>query len=294
MSMSGVLGLIRGPFLLLPVTLVAAGAGAAAHEGCVSPLHTVIALVGLVALHIAVNVLNELSDYRTGIDLHTERTPFSGGSGALPSGAVGTATAAAVAILATAVGAAAGLYFLAIHRTAFLPGLAAGAVCVLGYSDLFTRNGLGEIAAGFGLGGLAVWGTAFVQCGTAGRTALAAAVPAFLMTFDLLLLNEFPDERADREGGRRNLVLLLGRRRAAGVWAVAALVVPLSVAGSVAAGWLPPLALLAALPSLALAVPLRWALGRPDENVPIPALAANVAWNLLTNSVLAATLFLAR
>ncbi len=292
--MSGVLGIIRGPFLLLPVTLVAAGAAAAAYEGCVSPLHTVIALVGLVALHIAVNVFNELSDYRTGIDLHTERTPFSGGSGALPSGMVSTATAWLIAVLATTAGAATGLYFLAIHGTAFLPVLAVGAVCVLGYSDLFTRNGLGEVAAGLGLGGLAVWGTAFIQCGTAGKTALAAAVPAFLMTFDLLLLNEFPDERADREGGRRNLVLILGRRRAAMVWAAAAIAVPLALIGFVAAGWLPPLALVAALPSLVLAAPLRWALSRADESVPIPALAANVAWNLLTNTVLAASLFFAR
>jgi 1,4-dihydroxy-2-naphthoate octaprenyltransferase len=35
------------------------------------------------------------------------------------------------------------------------------------------------------------------------------------MTFDLLLLNELPDEEADRAGGRRNLVLILGRRAAA-------------------------------------------------------------------------------
>ena len=34
------------------------------------------------------------------------------------------------------------------------------------------------------------------------NTALAAGVPAFLMTFNLLFLNEFPDEEADRAGGR--------------------------------------------------------------------------------------------
>jgi 1,4-dihydroxy-2-naphthoate octaprenyltransferase len=38
-----------------------------------------------VGVHVAVNALNEASDYKTGIDFNTERTPFSGGSGTLPA-----------------------------------------------------------------------------------------------------------------------------------------------------------------------------------------------------------------
>jgi 1,4-dihydroxy-2-naphthoate octaprenyltransferase len=118
-------------------------------------------------------------------------------------------------------------------------------------------------------------------------------VPAFFMTFNLLLLNEFPDEAADRAGGRRNLVLLLGRRGAALVYAAAALSVPAALALAVALRALPPHALAAALPSLLLAKPLAWALGRPREPVPVQALGANVAWNLATNTVLAIALVLA-
>jgi 1,4-dihydroxy-2-naphthoate octaprenyltransferase len=110
------------------------------------------------------------------------------------------------------------------------------------------------------------------------------------MTFNLLLLNEFPDEEADRQGGRRNLVLLFGRRHAAWVYALAAVSVPLSLALAVALGALPAPALVAALPSLVLARPLRWALTHPNDPVPIPALGANVAWNLATNGVLAVAL----
>jgi hypothetical protein len=46
-------------------------------------------------------------------------------------------------------------------------------------------------------------------------------------------------------------------------------------------------ALAGVLPSLLLAKPLAWALGDTREPVPIPALGANVAWNLGTNSLLA-------
>ena len=83
----------RAPFHLLPPTLVASGAAAAAWDGAFSWLHTAVALVGLIALHMAVNILNEWSDMRTGIDLETERTPFSGGSGTLPAGGMGGRTA---------------------------------------------------------------------------------------------------------------------------------------------------------------------------------------------------------
>jgi 1,4-dihydroxy-2-naphthoate octaprenyltransferase len=124
-------------------------------------------------------------------------------------------------------------------------------------------------------------------------TSIAASWPAFFMTFNLLLLNEFPDEPADRKGGRRNLLLLFGRPVAARIYALAALLVPTSLIVAAALGALPPLALLAVLPSLLLAKPLQWALTKPAEPVPIPALAANVVWNLATNSLLAIALFIA-
>jgi 1,4-dihydroxy-2-naphthoate octaprenyltransferase len=122
---------------------------------------------------------------------------------------------------------------------------------------------------------------------------LAASWPAFFMTFNLLLLNEFPDEPADRKGGRRNLVLLFGRPGAARIYALAALLVPTCLIVAVVLGALPPLALVAVLPSLLLVKPLQWALTGPAEPVPVPALAANVVWNLATNALLAIALFVA-
>jgi 1,4-dihydroxy-2-naphthoate octaprenyltransferase len=168
-----------------------------------------------------------------------------------------------------------------------------GALSVLAYSDFFARLGLGELFAGLGLGLLPVAGTALVQDGQLGAAAWAAGVPAFLMTFNLLFLNEFPDEKADRAGGRRNLVLLLGRARAAVLYSLIGLLVPVWLVSAWLLGWLPSIALIALIPSLMLVPPLRWAFGRPNEEVPIPALAANVAWNLATNVVLAAAFVIA-
>ncbi len=286
--LSAALGVARGPFLLLPLVLVAAGAATGAYDGDFSWLRTLVALIGLTALHAAVNIFNEVSDFRTGIDLATERTPFSGGSGTLPSGAMSPRSALVLGAACSFVGLAAGLWFVTELGTVILPILAVGAVAVLAYTDVIARIGLGEVAAGLGLGALPVLGTALVQGGTIGPAAIAASIPAFLMTFNLLFLNEFPDEEADRAGGRRNLVLLLGRDRAALVYAGAALAVPISIVTAVAASALPPAALAAALPSLMLTRPVEWALRSPELAVPVPALGANVAWNLATNAALAA------
>ena len=286
-------GMARAPFLILPVTLIICGAGAAAVEGTVRWDRTLLALLGLLAAHIAVNSLNEWSDMRRGIDLNTVRTPFSGGSGTLPSGAAPLGAALGLGVATSAVALAVGLWFLWVLGWGFLPFLLVGAFFVTGYTDALARVGVGEVAAGLGLGGLAVSGTAFVQDGSLGPAAVWASVPAFLMTFNLLLLNEFPDQAADRKGGRRNLVLMLGRRAAAWVYALAGLLVPAWILAGVLAEVLPGWSLLGALPSLLLIPPLRWALTRPNDAVPLPALGANVNWNLGTNTLLGIGLFLA-
>jgi 1,4-dihydroxy-2-naphthoate octaprenyltransferase len=292
MSVSAIAGVARAPFLLLPITLVAAGTGAAAWLGQHDWLRAGLALLGLVGAHIAVNALNEASDYKTGIDFKTERTPFSGGSGTLPSGRLSYGMAVATGLLGGAVAVAVGVYFLTIVGWKLVPILAVGALGIFGYSAILGRAYVGELFAGLGLGTLPVIGTALVQTGNCDAVAVAASLPAFFMTFNLLLLNEFPDERADREGGRRNLVLLLGRPKAAVLYALFAILVPVWLIAAVSFAQLPKLSLVAALPSLILLPkPLGWAFKRSHAAVPIPALGANVIWNLSTNAVLALTLF---
>ena len=78
-----------------------------------------------------------------------------------------------------------------------------------------------------------------------------------------------------------------------GIYAAAALAAPLAIVVSIALGALPTICGLAVLPSLLLIKPLRWAFNNPQEPVPIPALGANVMWNLGTNLAMAATLVIA-
>jgi len=294
MGLAAYAAVARAPFLLLPITLVAVGTGAAIYLGMQDWAHAGLALLGLLGVHVTVNALNEASDYRSGIDFNTERTPFSGGSGTLPAGLLSYRKAVAVGLTGGAIGIAVGIYFLTVVGTPLVPILAIGALAALGYSGILGRAYVGEFFAGLGLGALPVVATTLVQAGAYESVAIAASLPAFFMTFNLLLLNEFPDEEADRTGGRRNLVLLMGRIRAAMLYVVIALLVPMSLIAGVVLDYLPTLALAAIAPSFLLVPVFRWAFTQPNEPVPIPGLGSNVIWNLSTNVVLAVALALSR
>ncbi len=286
-SVGAYAGVARAPFLMLPFLLIAVGAAAQGWAGGFHLGRTLLALVGLIAAHIAVNALNEASDYDTGIDLSTMRTPFSGGSGALPEGLLDPKRARLLAFGALGIAALCAAWLFVQIGMPLVPIVLAGLVLVVGYTPWLTRIGIGEIAAGLGLGFLPVLGAAVVQIGSAAPAAVAAGIPAFFMTFNLLLLNEFPDEVADRAGGRRNLVILLGRRGAARVYVAAAALTMLSIVAFVAVGLIPVWCLFALLPVWYIRDAIRWATSDPSRAVPIQALAGNVFWNLGTNLLLA-------
>ncbi len=280
-------GVARAPFLMLPFLLIAVGAAAQGWAGGFHLGRTLLALVGLIAAHIAVNAFNEASDYDTGIDLSTMRTPFSGGSGTIPEGLLDARRARFLAFGALGVAALCAAWLFVQIGMPLVPIVLAGLILVVGYTPWFARIGIGEIAAGLGLGFLPVLGAAVVQIGSAAPAAVAAGVPAFFMTFNLLLLNEFPDELADRAGGRRNLVILLGRRGAATVYVGAVALTLIAVVAFVATGLFPVWCLLALLPAWYIRDAVRWATSDPSRAVPIQAMAGNVFWNLGTNLLLA-------
>ena len=75
----------RPQFLLLTVVLAFLGTCMAWYDHAFHLGYAFLAFFGLLLCHISVNVFNEYFDYRSGIDLRTKRTPFSGGSGILPA-----------------------------------------------------------------------------------------------------------------------------------------------------------------------------------------------------------------
>ncbi|MEW6348932.1 MAG: prenyltransferase [Thermodesulfobacteriota bacterium] len=278
---------IRGPFLALSVVLVFLGTSVAAHEGVFDLVRALLALIGLVLLHISVNVFNECSDYHTGIDFNTSPTPFSGGSGMLVQGRIAPSSAYAVAVASFTLAVLIGGVFVWLTNVWLLPLLVVGAVTVLCYTTFLAKIALGEIFAGLGLGLLPVLGCAFVQTGHYSPAAFAAGVPSGILTFNLLLINEFPDLDADVKGGRKNLLIVYGPETAgkiytalfafAYVWIVAAVALKIF-----------PVYCLAALLTLPIAYkPMMWAWRDiANKEAMVPALGANVMTNLVCHALL--------
>jgi len=73
----------RAPFLILSIVCVVLGASVAvANQINISLSLLALTLAGALLAHISVNMLNEYFDFKSGLDLATKRTAFSGGSAA--------------------------------------------------------------------------------------------------------------------------------------------------------------------------------------------------------------------
>lgn len=249
----------RLPFLVLPLVLVLLGVASAfevTHEIDWGKL--AIILLTAVSAHVSVNALNEYFDFRIGLDAVTEKTPFSGGSGALPDNpqqARGVFLLGTASLLVTLAG---GLYLVSVTGwELLLPGLA-GVLIVSTYTPWMTRSPLlSLIMPGVGFGPVMVIGTAYVLAGEVTPTMVIASMVPFFLVNNLLLLNQYPDIEADRQHGRRNLPILHGTRVSGIVYllfelAAAAVIVAGILLGFMPASTLLPVALLVAASPIAL------------------------------------------
>ena len=204
--------------LLLVAVVYALGASVAwMQTGLLELSDHVRGLAPMLAVAASVHYVNEYADAET--DRLTERTPFSGGSGALPESGLpqwvalvaGTAALGlAVALVAT------------VGRS--LPALALGvlaAVAVLGWEYslpplAFAWRGLGEVVNAL-LGGvlLPLYAVA-VATGRVWSTAVVAVLPFSVAVFLNLLATQWPDRHADGAVGKDSLAVRwpTGRLRA--------------------------------------------------------------------------------
>jgi len=282
---------IRPRFLLLSILLVCLGASLAGFYGAWHWGAFLLCLAGLVLLHISANVLNDYFDYTSGIDLATQRTPFNGGSGLLNAGLLTPKQTLRLALAAFALATPIGGYFVAKIGYSLLPLFLLGSVFVVFNTSHLCKLGfgLGELSAGLGLGALPVFGTAWIIHGTPMLDFIYASVPSAVWVFNLLLLNEFPDEQPDKRGGRKTLVVQLGFRQAQSLYSILNIAAYLWIVGCVGVGVMPAQGLLALL-SLPLAAKAMRLSRKPDYRPGgdfVQAQAANVGLVLSGHGLLA-------
>ena len=291
-NLKAFLGPMKPAFLILTPACVLLGLGTAVWTSSepVSLVYFLLVLAGATSAHISVNAFNEYYDFKSGLDLVTRRTPFSGGSGALPKRPDMANTALATAWATLGITAAIGLYFVTVRGMGLLPLGVLGLVVVVAYTNWGTRRPLVcLIMPGLGFGPLMVMGTDFVLTGQYSWTAFIASLVPFFLVNDLLLLNQFPDLEADRSVGRNHLLIVAGKRKSAYVYIVMLILAYLVIGLGVYSRQMPPATLIAFL-TAAIAIPLIRGVWKYAENSGrlLPYLGMNVAVNILTPVLMAA------
>jgi len=218
------LRVIRPLFLWGSIAPAFLGTSIAWADGIYSLHHAVLAFLGLILWHISAQVLNDYFDYRSGIDLRTQRTPFSGGSGVLPAKLLKPKSVLVFGLFCFVLALPIWIYFLIDRGVLLLPALAVGSVCVLLYTPVLTRSKVPEAFSGLGLGILPVLTCYFVQTGNYATGAIVGGVASGIVMFNLHLLFEFPDVEADRAGGRKTLPIVLGTRKASWLYLASSMI----------------------------------------------------------------------
>jgi len=283
----------RPQFLILSVILAFLGTCIAWYDGFLHFGHAALAFLGLLLTHVSVNTLNDYFDYRSGIDLAVIRTPFSGGSGMLPSKALSPKQVLWIGIISLLLAIPIGIYFIVVSGWLLLPLLLVAVACVILYTPFILKIPYPEWAAGLGLGFLPVMGMYFALTGNYTWPLVIASVPSGILVHNLLFLNEFPDVKADKVGNRKTTPIVMGKANAAKIYIALTILVYLWVIGAVIAGVMPIYTLIALL-TLPLAVKaIRGSMQYEDMGKLVPAMANNVLVILLTQFLLSVGYILA-
>ena len=213
----------RLPFLtgsLFPVAAAAALAYFTDHTW--NFLFFGLTALGVAALHLGANLINDYYDSFGSDPLNRNFTPFSGGSRVIQNREMSPGQVKALAYLMLGLGVGCGLILIYLGRPwVALVGLL-GLAAALFYSASplqLMSAGLGELIIFLAFGPLLTWGAYYVQTGKLSLVGAAVSLPlAFLITA-IIWINEFPDLDADLAAGKRHLVARLGLKVSRWVYA---------------------------------------------------------------------------
>lgn len=161
MPLKTVFKAIRPSFLVIsPVCVFLGLSTSLANESPVDVYLFLIILLGALSAHISVNTLNEYYDFKSGLDLKTRKTAFSGGSGALPVNPTMAKLVLMVGLLTLMITIIIGIYLIFLRGMQILPIGVVGVLIIITYTQWLNRFPfVCLIAPGLGFGILMVVGT---------------------------------------------------------------------------------------------------------------------------------------
>ena len=208
---------IRVKFLLASVIAVCLGLAINWWQNqTVDIAYGILTFVGVLALHASVDLLNDYWDFKRHIDTKTRRTKFSGGTGVLPEGLLEPNDVYKAGIIFLIIGSAVGGYFILEKGITIAVILVFAIISIYFYSTRIVDSGLGEIFVAI-KGAMIVLGTSFVQTSHITVEPILGGIVVGVLSSLVLFVNSFPDFDADKAGGRKTLVIMLGKKKASSV-----------------------------------------------------------------------------
>jgi 1,4-dihydroxy-2-naphthoate polyprenyltransferase len=210
--------LSRVPFLSVGILPLILGFVLAWRWGYKGPLGLYLfSLITVILIMWMTYYLGEWNDLE-GDRLNRNKSRFSGGSRVLVRGMLPIWVAVLLGYGCLVGAIATGSYIYLQYRTEPWTILLGGMGIFLGffYSNKpfrWSYRGVGEILVGFCYGWLPIATGFYLFAGFFSHQIFLLSIPVGLSIFNVILINEFPDEEADRAIGKNNLVVRYGKER---------------------------------------------------------------------------------
>jgi len=219
-----VLAITRLPFISAVVMPALIGGAYAynyllGNQGAFNWLYFVLAVIGVVLLHLGSNVMNDYFDVKDGTDAANNDyfLQLSGGSRAVELGLISLDGTKRLGWTLISLAAMIGLYltFETGITTLFigLAGLLIGYLYTAPPVRLVARRGLGELGIALAFGPLVTAGVVYVLTQQLTPMSFLIGLPVGLLTANILLINEFPDAASDASTGKNHLVVTFGKEK---------------------------------------------------------------------------------
>ena len=262
---------IRIRFLLASVIAVSLGLSVTWwHSGTIDIFQAALTMAGVIALHASVDLLNDYWDFKRGIDTRTKRTGMSGGTGVLPEGLLKPKSVYNAGILFLVAGGLIGGYFVVLHGVVIGVILAFAIMSIYFYSTKIVNWGLAEVFVAV-KGTLIVMGTYYIQNSELTDVVVLSGIVVGVLSSLVLFVTSFPDHDADKEKGRRTLVILAGRQKAVSIFYIFPIISYGIIIGCVAMSIIPVFCLisLAAIPVVISSIrKLKSSISNEDKIIP--------------------------
>ncbi len=283
----------RAPFFTASIVPIVLGTVVAwARTGTLYPGYFLLTLIAGVCIHAGVNMTNDYFDHTWGSDEVNQEfaAPYTGGSRLIQMGIVPARTILWQGLAFFAVSGLVGL-FLAYTRGPWVLWLGLfGALTGYFYTAPPLRlvaTGTGELFIALDFGVLMVLGAYYTQAQELSAEAAIASLPVAVLIAALLYINQFQDMKADQAVGKNQIVVRLGRRKAAIGYGLLMIATYSSLILGVLLAGVSPFAFLGLL-----TVPLAWKayqVARASyDNLPalLPANVATIKNHLFTGALL--------